>query len=84
MCDLWLQEEEQLAVRDHLDTTVANTNIYGQASAKKPVPVPEVTFSELWRATQGFDQKYAPCLAHGCKLPDSSTCLSAWSGLDAA
>jgi hypothetical protein len=53
-----LQEEERLAVQDHLHTTVANTTIWGQPTAPKPSPVPQVPFDELWRATDSFSDKY--------------------------
>jgi hypothetical protein len=52
-----VQEEERLAVQDHLQTMVANTTIWGQASAPKATPVPQVPFYELWHATESFSEK---------------------------
>jgi hypothetical protein len=57
-----VQEEEQMAVRDHLQTTVAATSRYAQASADK-VTIPSIRFIEVWNATDGFNKE---CAAASC------------------
>jgi hypothetical protein len=52
------QEEERLAVQAHLQSATAAASLAAQASASKPLPVPEVNFFDAWKATDAFSSEY--------------------------